>query len=186
MKNVLSAISLLFLLACASTNSNHSSSEGSTNEGRNFETLVRDESIELKAIQSLFKNEALWKNSSIEVVSFNKTVLLVGQTPTNQLKKQAESLVKQIDGIKKVYNEIRVTAPTSSMVYMSDSAITSKVKAALMLEQKLPASQIKIITEDSEVFLLGIVTKQQAELAIELARNVSGVKRVIQAFEVIH
>jgi osmotically-inducible protein OsmY len=152
---------------------------------RSLETFIADEANEIQAVQSIFNNDELWSNSDIEVVSFNRTLLLIGQTPTLSLKQRAEQLVSSIPGIKKIYNEIRVAAPTGSLSYLNDLALTSKVKAALFSKSNLDASKVKVVTEDSEVFLLGLVTQAEAQSAIETARNVSGVKRVIQAFEII-
>lgn len=172
---------LLTLFSGCATQQNQSSEPQTT---RSLETFIADEALEIKAVQSIFNNGELWSNSDIDVVSFNRTLLLVGQTPTLSLKNRAEQLVSSIPGIKKVYNEIRVAAPTGSLSYLNDLSLTSKVKAALFVEDDLDSSKIKVITEDSEVFLLGLVTHAEAQKAIQIARNVSGVKRVIQAFEI--
>jgi osmotically-inducible protein OsmY len=162
-----------------------SDSQSGTQTSRSLETFIADESNEIQAVQSIFNNDELWSNSDIDVVSYNRTLLLVGQTPTLSLKNRAEQLVSSIKGIKTIYNEIRVAAPTGSLSYLNDLALTSKVKAALLNKDNLDSSKIKVVTEDSEVFLLGLVTQTEAQTAIEIARNVSGVKRVIQAFEII-
>ncbi len=177
---VVGVVTLLGLTGCANT--------GASNEPqstRSLETFIADESLEIQAVQSMFNNDELWSNSDIDVVSYNRTLLLVGQTPTLSLKQRAEQLVGSIDGVRKIYNEIRVAAPTGSLSYLSDLSLTSKVKTALFVEDDLDSSKIKVVTEDSEVFLLGLVTQSEAQKAIDITRNVSGVKRVIQAFEII-
>ncbi|NVJ62585.1 MAG: BON domain-containing protein [Gammaproteobacteria bacterium] len=152
---------------------------------RSISTIIADEELELAAVKSMFKSDDLWNKSDIDIVSFNRTILLVGQTPTNTLKQKAGELVQKLEDVKKVYNEIRVAAPASSLTYVSDLSLTSKVKTSLFLEDDFNSSNIKVLTEDGEVFLMGLVTSQQATRAIEVARNISGVKRVIQAFEII-
>ncbi len=173
----------LCLLAACATNQ-HSQTQAQ-NTKRNVETLIADESIELQAVKKIFNNDKLWNNSEIEVVSFNKTLLLIGQTPTRSLKLKAKQLAESIPDVKKVFNEIRVAAPTSSLTYLSDVTITSKVKAVLMSSDDVDSSKIKVITEDGEVFLMGLVSQKEAQKAIDITRKTSGVKRVIQAFEIV-
>ncbi len=183
----LSIVSIsLFLSACAeAVVVGAAGTAVASNDRRTIGTLVEDENIEIKAVKAIFDNDKLWENSDIDITSFNRVILLIGQTPTRSLKQEAEKLVASIPNVKRVYNEIRVAAPTSSLNYFSDITLTTRIKTALFSEDNLDSSQIKVITEDSEVFLMGLVTKQEAAKAIDIARNVSGVKRVIQAFEII-
>lgn len=175
---------LVTLTGCNLTSDNSDSELKTTGQRRSIETVIDDEKLERMAIDALYNNRDLWKNSEIEIVSFNKILLLIGQTPTNSLKQKAESLVNSIQGIDKIYNEIRVAAPASSLTYLSDVSLTSKVKTALFSEDDLDSTKIKVVTEDGEVFLLGLVNQAEAEKAIDITRNVSGVKRVIQAFQI--
>lgn len=172
----------LLVTSCAITGQQNSSGQQTR---RDIATVIEDEQIELDAIKAIFNNDELWSKSDIDIVSFNKTILLVGQTPTLTLKQRAESLVKQAATANRVFNEIRVAAPTSSLTYFGDLSLTSKVKTALFIEDNFDSTKVKVVTEDSEVFLLGLVSKAEAEKAISITRNVSGVKRVIQAFEII-
>lgn len=169
---------------CNLTSDNSDSELKTTEQRRSIETVIDDEKLERMAIDALYNNRDLWKNSEIEIVSFNKILLLIGQTPTNSLKQKAESLVNSIQGIDKIYNEIRVAAPASSLTYLSDVSLTSKVKTALFSEDDLDSTKVKVVTEDGEVFLLGLVNQREADKAIDITRNVSGVKRVIQAFQI--
>ncbi|WP_144393707.1 BON domain-containing protein [Pleionea sediminis] len=152
---------------------------------RDIATVIDDKGIELEAAQLIFKNDELWKNSEIDVTSFNKTILLTGQAPTRTLKEKAYQIVSKISGVKKVYNEIRVAAPTSSLAYLSDVSLSTKVRTALFVDDDLDSSKVKVVTEDGEVFLLGLMSQTEANKAVDITRNVSGVKRVIQAFEII-
>jgi len=174
-------IATLMLSGCAVSNNQ---SEGPKTR-RDMATVIADEQLELDAIKAVFDSDELWSKSDIDIVSFNKTVLLVGQTPTASLKQKADSLVNNIPGVKRVFNEIRVAAPTSTLTYLGDLSITSKVKTALFIDDNLDSAKIKVVTEDSEVFLMGLLSKEEADKAISITRNVSGVKRVIQAFEIV-
>ncbi|MFA0697474.1 BON domain-containing protein, partial [Vibrio sp. 10N.222.49.C9] len=93
---------------------------------------------------------------------------------------QVEEHVEKIAGVKKVYNQLRIQ-PVINVSQMSrDSWITAKVKSALIGEDKLKGVSVKVITENSEVFLFGYVTPESADIATDTARNVSGVKLVIR------
>lgn len=121
-------------------------------------------------------------NARITASSYNGTVVLMGQANTEQLKREIENRAREIKGVKEVHNQLRVKAPLSVGEISHDSWITTKVKSALIANSELSGTKIKVITEDKEVFLLGYVSQQHAELAIDIARNTSGVKQVIRAF----
>ncbi len=152
---------------------------------RTFPTQLEDSNIEIKVNSALFKNDEIWKDTNIDVISYNTTVLLVGQAPTATLKSKAEALVKKVQKVGKIFNQIRIAAPISFIAKRNDEYLTSKVKSAMLFTKKFPSGKIKVITENSEVFLLGIVTESEAEKAVDISRNVGGVSKVIRLFEMV-
>lgn len=152
---------------------------------RTFPTQIEDQNIELKTITAIFEDDNLWDNTNIDVVSYNTNVLLLGQTPTASLKIKAQQEVEKIENISKVFNEIRVAAPISFFARRNDEYITSKVKSAMLFKENFPSGKITVVTENAEVFLLGLVTKDEADKAVDIARNIDGVIRVIKVFETI-
>ncbi len=152
---------------------------------RTLPTQLEDENIELKTLAALFKNDEIWKDTNIEGISYNNIVLLVGQAPTASLKEKAEEEVSKIQKVKKIYNQIKIAAPISFFAKRNDEYLTSKVKSIMLFKKRFPSGKIKVVTENSEVFLLGLVTQDEAERAVELARNVDGVSRVIKVFEIL-
>ena len=152
---------------------------------RTVPTQLEDESIEIKTSTALFKNDEIWKDTNIDVISYNTIVLLVGQAPTASLKEQAKLEVEKIDKVKKIYNQIRIAAPISFFAKRNDEYLTSKTKSSMLFTENFPSGKIKVVTENSEVFLLGLVTKQEADKAVEIARNINGVSRVIKVFEIV-
>lgn len=152
---------------------------------RTLPTQLEDQNIELKAVRALFKNKALWKDTNINVISFNNTVLIVGQSPTATLKNTINEEIKKIAKVLKVYNQIRIMAPIGFFSRRSDDILTTKIKSSMLFTDDLPVSKIKVVSENSEVFLMGLVTQAEAEKAAEVARNVSGVTKVIKVFEYI-
>jgi osmotically-inducible protein OsmY len=152
---------------------------------RTVPTQLEDENIELKTATELFENDEIWEDTRIDVVSYNNVVLLVGQAPTAELKRKAEKLVKKVEKVRKVHNQIRIAAPISFFAARNDEYLTAKVKSAMLFTENFPASKIKVVTENSEVFLMGLVTREEAAKAVEITRNVSGVSKVIKVFEYI-
>ncbi|QGX39259.1 BON domain-containing protein [Permianibacter aggregans] len=151
---------------------------------RSFGTQIDDENIESRALRAIRDNNEISAQSHVEVVSYNRVVLVVGQTPAESYRTQIGQLVAEVPNVRKVYNEVKVTVPRSALTAMSDSTITSKIKSALLVESEFPSSNVKVVTENSEVFLMGLVTRKQAERATEIARTTNGVEKVVQIFEI--
>ncbi|MGS2718994.1 division/outer membrane stress-associated lipid-binding lipoprotein [Paraglaciecola aestuariivivens] len=150
---------------------------------RTIGTQVDDTTTASRISVALSKDKAIDKQTSITVQVFNGTALLVGQAPTQELIAQAEKLAASVEHIKKLHNQIRLGAPIPPSVIAKDAWIASKVKAKLLADKRIDGLHIEIEVENAEVFLMGIVTKDEANTAVEITRNVEGVKQVIKAFE---
>ncbi|MBV1909230.1 MAG: BON domain-containing protein [Kangiellaceae bacterium] len=152
---------------------------------RTVPAQLEDENIEIKSSSSLFEDDEIWKDANIDVISYNGVVLLVGQAPTASLKLRAKKEVEKTARIRKIYNQIRIAAPIAFFAKRQDEFLTSKVKSAMLFAEEFPSSRIKVVTENTEVFLLGLVTVSEADKAVEIARNIDGVSRVVKVFETI-
>ena len=150
---------------------------------RSMETMLHDRNITYKAQLKINTDPQLKNKTHISVATLNGTVLLVGQAPTEKLRARALNLVKTVAGIKRIYNQITIEAPTSALTRSSDSWITTKVKTAMLAERGLKSTQIKVVTENGTVYLMGLITPNQGNLAAKAARRVDGVQRVIKVFE---
>ncbi|MCF8779830.1 BON domain-containing protein [Vibrio sp. IRLE0018] len=115
--------------------------------------------------------------------SYNGTVVLMGQASTVEERSGFEQQARSIKGVQVLHNQVKVKAPLNVSQISNDSWITTKVKSALLTDESLNSVKIKVITEDADVFLFGYVNSQQAEKATEIARNISGVKQVVRAFQ---
>lgn len=127
-----------------------------------------------------------FSDSRIVVTSFNRVVLLVGQTPTASLRTLAEKLAQGAPGLHRVYNEITVGNPIPLTERSKDSWITSQVRSRLLTKKGLESGSIRVVTENRVVYLMGIVHQQQASLAVDAARRVSGVNKVVKIFQYVH
>jgi len=150
---------------------------------RSLGNQIDDQNIELTAYNEITKNKALSENANLHITSVNGSVLIVGQAPNSYLKDQAIAILNNIDGIVKIHNQIRIGNIISITTKTNDLWLTSKVKTALFSSEEVSAQDIKVITENAEVFLMGLVSAKEAGIAIEITRNISGVNRVFKAFE---
>lgn len=150
---------------------------------RSIGNQIDDQSIELEAYNEITKNKSLNDNTNLHIVSLNGSVLVIGQAPNTYLKDQAISIINDIDGVAKIHNQIRIGNITSITTQTNDVWLTSKVKTALFSNDEINGNDIKVVTENAEVFLMGLVSKKEADAAIEITRNISGVNRVFKAFE---
>ncbi len=157
----------------------------SAQDSRSFGTQIDDENIENRTLSAMRNRADILEQSNIEVVSYNRIVLLVGQTPTQTYKTALANLAAEVSNVRKVYNEIRVAGPRSTLTAMGDSTITTKIKASLLTESNFPSSKVKVVTEDGEVFLMGLVTREQGARATDIARSTGDVRKVIQLFEYV-
>lgn len=142
---------------------------------------VEDENIELKAVKKMETN--LGEDAHVNVTSYNRNVLLTGEVPVAESKSKAENLVKEITNTRSITNEITVGPKSTIGSRSNDSYITSKIKTKFVTENKFPANYVKVVTENSVVYLLGIVTNKEADEAVEIARNTDGVTKVVKVFE---
>jgi osmotically-inducible protein OsmY len=144
---------------------------------------VEDENIELKAVRKMETN--LGEQSHVNVTSFNRNVLLTGEVPDVAKKTLAENLMKEVEQVRDVTNEIVVGPKTDIGVRTNDTYITTKIKTQFLTENKFQANYVKVVTENSVVYLLGLVTQAEADAAVEIARNTEGVSKVVKVFEYI-
>ena len=134
--------------------------------------FIEDEGIELKSARRI--HQQFGNNVHINVTSYNRLVLLTGETPTAAIKTDIERLIMGVDNVRKIYNEIAVAGNTSLASRSNDALLTSKVKARFLAERKFQINHVKIVTEDEVVYLLGVVTSQEADNAAQITSSTAG------------
>jgi osmotically-inducible protein OsmY len=153
---------------------------------RTFGSKIDDSLIETKVSVNVAKaSPDLDKSSHIVVSSFNGIVLLAGQTPRADLKSLAEQAAGQVQRVKKVHNELQVLSPSSILARNNDAWLTTKIKTQMLTDSNIPGSRIKVITENGIVYMLGLLTQQEATRATNLVQGVSGVQKIVKLFEYI-
>ena len=121
--------------------------------------------------------------SHIVVTSYNGMVLIAGQTPRAELKDRAEQAARTVQGVKRVYNELQVLQPTSALARSNDALLTTKIKTQMLADNSVPSSRIKVVTENGIVYMLGLVTQQEAASAAAVVQGVSGVQKIVKLFQ---
>jgi len=144
---------------------------------------LEDEGIELRAGSRL--REALGERAHVNINSYNRQVLLTGEVPNENDKQLAEQVVSKVDNVKGIVNDLAVMANTTLAQRSSDTLVTGKVKASLVDAKDLYVGAFKVVTERGTVYLMGRVTQREADKATQIARNISGVQRVVRIFEII-
>lgn len=150
---------------------------------RSMKIMVQDRDMANEALKRISADPALRKQTHIVIAGFNHVMLMVGQASTEQLRNQAYDLVKTVPNIKRIYNEVTIEPPISKMIQANDSWITTKVKSAMLMEKGLHSGQFKVVTENGVVYLMGLVTPKQADLAAQAASEIAGVQKVVKLFE---
>ena len=150
---------------------------------RTVGTITEDTAIELKASSRI--GQKLKEGVHINAFSFNRMLLLTGEVPDAAAREEAERIARGIEYVRGVYNELTVSGVSSYTVRSNDSLITSKVKTRFLDSRKFNGIHVKVVTENSVVYLMGLVKREEANDATEIARTTSGVQKVVRVFEYI-
>ena len=151
-------------------------------DDRTFGTLIDDNIIEANIIKDLVKDPKLDGNTHINTTVVNSVVLLTGEVGDNSQKFRAAQIANSYEGVDQVVNQLEVLGKTSLTSRSNDTLITAKVKTALIRDKGVNSSTIKVVTERGIVYLLGIVGSTEGDTAVNLAKQVGGVVRIVKIF----
>jgi osmotically-inducible protein OsmY len=146
-------------------------------------TQLEDQSIELKTHAQV--RAAAGDRGHVNATSYNRTVLLTGETASEADKAAIERAVRGIENVRAVVNELAVMGSSSMTSRSNDTLVTARVKAAFIEAKDVDAHVVKVVTERGTVYLLGRVTEREAARATEVARGVNGVLKVVRVFEIL-
>ncbi|MGI3129772.1 BON domain-containing protein [Halopseudomonas pachastrellae] len=151
---------------------------------RTFGSTIDDQLIETKVAVNVNKADtAIESEGRIVVTSYNGVVLLAGQVPRGDLIARAGEAAKQVQRVKVVHNELTAGSRLSLLARNQDGLITANLKARLLTDGTIPGSRIKVVTEAGVVYLMGLVSHQEADLAVQQAQQIGGVQRIVKLFE---
>ena len=146
-------------------------------------TIIEDEAIENKSRLALWDRKELNKRVHVNVTSYNTSVLVSGEAPTEEDRQAVIDLVKNVEKVTRVFDEITIAAPSSLLSRSADGVVTAKIKTKLIAEKDLSTLHIKVVTENGVTFLMGLVSREEGDIATEIARRTGGVQKVVKLFE---
>jgi len=154
-----------------------------TSDQRTTGTVIEDQVIETKAGDFFRADAALSQQARISVTSYNQIALVTGQAPTEDLRKRAVEYVSRIAKVRHVYNEIEIGSPVTAMQISSDTLLTTKVKSKLLAVKDLKSTDVKVVSENGVVYLMGLLDQPTGDAVAEVVAGVSGVRKVVKLFE---
>ena len=152
---------------------------------RTFAQQMTDESIETKALVNINAADEAYDQAHLSVVSYNGFLLLIGQVPSETLKALATDVTRDLEAVRRIYNELEVGPATSAGTRTNDTWITTQVKSKLLASSDTPGRRVKVVTENAVVYLMGLLTAAEADRSALEAAEVKSVTRVVQLFEII-
>jgi osmotically-inducible protein OsmY len=159
---------------------------GAAHDRRSFGTVVDDKRLQLAAYDSFNRDKELALKNDVSIVVYDGTILLVGEVRTEELKQRAEQRVSGFEGTRRIVNELAVQTPQGFWSRRADNALTARVKTGLLdlvSLQDFDPTRVNVTTAHRVVYLLGLVSHEEADAVTEIARNVGGVERVVKVFE---
>jgi len=152
-------------------------------DGRDIHTQIDDKTIAHNVRSALKLNKHIKKDTSISVTVFNRVVLLTGRARNEELRELATRIAQSVAKVRRVHNEIIIAEKFTFTDTASDTWLTTKIKSSLLAERGLNSALIKVVTDNSTAYLLGLLSREQAELATNVTRHVPGVVKVVKLFE---
>ncbi|MEY4588089.1 MAG: hypothetical protein RL497_165 [Pseudomonadota bacterium] len=153
---------------------------------RSLSEFVDDQKIESSVYSNINNSSMDFTETHIRVSSFKGTVLLTGQVPDEELKTEAGRAASQTQGATRVHNEIQLASNTTFFSRSNDSALEVKIRAKLLASRDFQGSKVKIVIEDRVVFIMGQLTRKEAQLATEIVSDTDGVEKVVRVVEFLN
>ncbi len=179
----------LMLSGCAAAVIGAGAAAGTTaavaHDRRTTGTFIEDQSIELKAAKSFYSDKEIYDSSHLNVTSYNLVVLITGETPSEDIRNRIVNIVREISKFTQVYDELTIAAPSSWTSRTSDSLITSKVKTKLLTLDNFDGIRVKVVTEKGVVYLMGLLTRAESDVATKVAQETGGVQKVVKLFQYV-
>lgn len=144
---------------------------------------VEDELIEWKAQNRV--RDALGEKIHLNVTSFNRNVLMTGEAIDEATRKKTANIVREVENVRNVTDEIIIGGASSLTSRSNDAYLTARVKGRMISENRFQPNHVKVFTENAVVYLMGMVTRKEADDAVDIARNTDGVQKVVKVFEYI-
>lgn len=152
---------------------------------RTVGSYIDDGAIELEIQQYLLRDKAVRQQTHFNPTSMNGIVLLTGEAQNTRIKSQVLDYIRQLNGVRQVVDETQISGETGVISRTNDGWLTTKVKTILYAKTGFDANRVKVVTEHGTVYLMGLVTRGEADQAVDVVRRIDGVVRVVKVFEYV-
>lgn len=156
-------------------------------ERRPAQTVLDDKAIELQGLHYYYQNPDISDRSSLTVTSYNHEALITGQAETAAIARRFAEIVARLPKVTRVYNEAEIGPDIGLGRETEDTYLKTRAKLALA-DINLPdfdPMRVKVVVENGVVYLMGLVSPQEAEATVDKVRRIPGVARVVRIFNVI-
>lgn len=141
-----------------------------------------DEVMEWKARNRL--PERLRTSAHLNFTAFNQVLLVTGEVPDASSRQVLGEVAGGIENVRQVFNEVQIGRVSTLGERTQDTLVGTRFRARLLESPAVSSNHIKAVTERGVVFLLGVVSQDEAEAAIRIARSTEGVKKVVNLLDV--
>ncbi len=177
---VLSMLCIASLSGCSFISGGTGSSPVGTESGvRSLGQVFIDSSIERTAKINLYKLDARFKQSRVNINSFHSNVLLTGQVPDAHLKQLAEDNVRAMSDVKTIHNYITVGNQISYGTIMQDSTVTANTRGLLMRAPVVSDSKVAVHTEDGVLYVMGRLNNPEITDLNDMLTKVGNVTKIV-------
>lgn len=152
---------------------------------RTFGAYMDDERLETIISVNLRKIHPELADAHINVYCFNGVVLMTGEVPSTDLRQLAGESVRDVNKVRQVHNELLVKSNSTFFSRTNDNWITTKIKAKLLADKSIDSERVKVIVENRIVYLMGLLTHDEATMVSEMAAKINGVEKVVRVVEYI-
>lgn len=177
---------LLSLNGCSTTPVNEAEIANEAAAGRRSrEAILNDLAIEADSQEELNGDKELLEKTHINVHAFDGAVLATGEAPTESLRSKAIGIIRLVDKVKLVHNNIAIAEPSTLESRAKDTELANNIRDALDKIRSLQGfnpAMVKVYTENGVVYLMGDVHRNEGAVVINLIRYQPNVKRIITVF----
>ncbi|NNL95861.1 MAG: BON domain-containing protein [Xanthomonadales bacterium] len=148
-------------------------------------TVLDDQTTEVRVVDRIYATPGFEGGDHVKVEVYQGVVLLLGEVTTEEKRVRAGERAAEVDNVARVVNELTVDSEATMGERLDNTWLTTKVNTVLLKENPVPgfdATRIKVVTSKDNVYLMGLVSREEGEAVAEVVRNVGGVARVVKVF----
>lgn len=186
MRNTVILLSALLLHGCAAPlviGGAAATGAAVAHDRRTAGTMLDDEGVEMTILNEMTRDQDLVDHTHLNVTSYNGVVLLTGEAETPALSQRIVDIAKRVNKVRRIVNELQISQLSDAATRRQDTIITARVKSRLVNDERIDGTAVKVVTERGTVFLMGLITREEAAIAVDITRHTEGVQRIIKVFE---